>query len=213
MSENYLIHWAKGKEAKNHKYTAREWVNGKWQYVYSALGGRARMVYQQKSKEAAEYARGYEDHQKLSREYNHYKNAADRYSTQYNNARRDQNYYTVKGAAYGAAVSNSRYGRESERQADMNVARESNQKAKEAQTVANQNKPYISPYRKRQQMLTEQYARSSAKYSNFNTKLNNKIAESQAAGEAWRKTPLYKLETAINTGKKFYNMIFRKGNK
>ena len=44
MSENYLIHWAKGKEAKNHKYTAREWVNGKWQYVYNALGGRARMV-------------------------------------------------------------------------------------------------------------------------------------------------------------------------
>ncbi len=29
-----LQHWGKGKESKDHKYTAREWVKGKWQYVY-----------------------------------------------------------------------------------------------------------------------------------------------------------------------------------
>ena len=29
-----LQHWGKGKEAKDHKYTAREWVKGKWQYIY-----------------------------------------------------------------------------------------------------------------------------------------------------------------------------------
>lgn len=29
-----LQHWGKGKQADDHKYTAREWVKGKWQYVY-----------------------------------------------------------------------------------------------------------------------------------------------------------------------------------
>lgn len=29
-----LQHWGKGKEAQNHKYSAREWVKGKWQYIY-----------------------------------------------------------------------------------------------------------------------------------------------------------------------------------
>lgn len=46
MSENYLIHWAKGKEAKNHKYQDRKWVNGAWQYIYETTHqGHANSAY------------------------------------------------------------------------------------------------------------------------------------------------------------------------
>lgn len=31
---NYLIHYAKGYEADEHKYTAKEYYNGKWHYYY-----------------------------------------------------------------------------------------------------------------------------------------------------------------------------------
>lgn len=32
---NYLMHWGKGKESKNHKYTSRKMgKNGKWVYTY-----------------------------------------------------------------------------------------------------------------------------------------------------------------------------------
>jgi lambda repressor-like predicted transcriptional regulator len=43
---DYLMHYAKGEGKKNALYTARKWVNGKWQYVYNnvnnALGADER---------------------------------------------------------------------------------------------------------------------------------------------------------------------------
>lgn len=38
---DYIMHSSKGEERKNHKYKAREWVKGKWQYIYDEkLGGK-----------------------------------------------------------------------------------------------------------------------------------------------------------------------------
>lgn len=38
--DNYLAH-AKGEERKGHKYLSREWIKGKWQYIYDEkLGGK-----------------------------------------------------------------------------------------------------------------------------------------------------------------------------
>lgn len=34
VNGDVLQHWGKGKEARNHKYASREWVKGKWQYIY-----------------------------------------------------------------------------------------------------------------------------------------------------------------------------------
>lgn len=35
---SYLQHYEKGKEADNHSYTKREWINGKWVYYYGDGG-------------------------------------------------------------------------------------------------------------------------------------------------------------------------------
>lgn len=41
------MHSSKGEERKNHKYKAREWVKGKWQYIYDEkLGGRAKREFE-----------------------------------------------------------------------------------------------------------------------------------------------------------------------
>lgn len=34
-----LMHSKKGEERPNHKYTAREWANGAWKYIYGKIGG------------------------------------------------------------------------------------------------------------------------------------------------------------------------------
>lgn len=34
-SEDALEHWGLGETAKKHLYSARKWVNGKWQYIYN----------------------------------------------------------------------------------------------------------------------------------------------------------------------------------
>lgn len=31
---DYLMHWGKGESAPNHKYSAKEWINGAWRYFY-----------------------------------------------------------------------------------------------------------------------------------------------------------------------------------
>lgn len=44
---DYIMHSSKGEERKNHKYKAREWVKGKWQYIYDEkLGGRAKREFE-----------------------------------------------------------------------------------------------------------------------------------------------------------------------
>lgn len=39
MESVFLEHGLSGKERANHKYKAREWVNGKWQYIYDEATG------------------------------------------------------------------------------------------------------------------------------------------------------------------------------
>lgn len=39
MESVFLEHGLLGKERANHKYKAREWVNGKWQYIYDEVTG------------------------------------------------------------------------------------------------------------------------------------------------------------------------------
>ena len=34
---DYLLHRNSGYQKQNHKYIARKWVNGKWQYIYNKL--------------------------------------------------------------------------------------------------------------------------------------------------------------------------------
>ncbi len=63
-----LQHWGKGKEAKDHKYIDREWVKGKWQYIYGKMGGDAKAT----RDAAAEKAQ--QDADKSSKAYKTYVN-------------------------------------------------------------------------------------------------------------------------------------------
>lgn len=63
-----LQHWGKGKEAESHKYTARQWVKGKWQYIYGKMGGDAKAT----RDAAAEKAQ--QDADKSSKAYKTYVN-------------------------------------------------------------------------------------------------------------------------------------------
>lgn len=58
-NDPYMSHWGfgKGSQKANHKYTAREWVNGKWNYIYGnaksgakAVAGGASKAYDSASK-------------------------------------------------------------------------------------------------------------------------------------------------------------------
>lgn len=40
----YLAHGEKGSEWSNHLYTARKWVNGKWQYIYNNVSNAAKQT-------------------------------------------------------------------------------------------------------------------------------------------------------------------------
>ena len=67
---NYLMHWGKGKESKNHKYISRRMgKNGKWVYVYDKTIGR--LAKEAKRRKALNEARD-DINERLFKRYDNY---------------------------------------------------------------------------------------------------------------------------------------------
>ena len=92
---DYLQHWGKGGEAKQHLYTARKWVNGKWQYVYgkvnNALGADEREARDSSKKTWEQAASNYEVADKKANYYNNLANSSKENKQKYGDFERNTN--------------------------------------------------------------------------------------------------------------------------
>lgn len=90
VDDNYLIHWAKGSEAKNHKWIKRIWTGKGWKYQYKQASNKAKNLGNKISKAEntanSEYNYYKEKDRenkinttKMAREWNHYVNDLNRH--------------------------------------------------------------------------------------------------------------------------------------